>query len=265
MWIKILFFSLAVFVLLSYTEPGYFTIKGLLKCFMPVTHRRWWFLSTYFLMYLLHPYLNIFLHAMSRDEYKEFLLAAGFYFSIIPVITKSEFGYSELSMFLYFYCLAGYVRLWADNFGSKKYIFYGFALMGLNFLSAFVLDVIGLKIPFAANNSEYFLFGGRPGMMRPLNIISAFCMFIGFNKLNIAPNRVINIIASATLGVYMLHENGFSINFLWRDVFDFPSFQNSPYLIPYSLACVIVVYISCTIIELLRSKIFRTLTRGYLS
>ena len=227
LWTRIVFYALAVFALSVWAEGG-FSVKGLLKCLLPVTHRRWWFASTYFLMYLLHPYINVFLRAMSRDEYRKFLFTAGFYFSIIPLITKSEFGYSELSMFIYLYALAGYVRLWADDWGSRKYILFGIGLMGLNFLTALVLDVAGLKFSFAAKNSEYFLFGGRPGMMRPLNILSALCMFVGFKKLNMPSSRTVNIVASATLGVYMLHENGFSVRFLWRETFRFPSFQGLP-------------------------------------
>ena len=265
LWVRIMFYAVIVWSVLTLTGLQVFSLKGLIKCFMPITHRRWWFTSTYFLMYIVHPYLNIFLHAMSRDDYKKFLMTIGLCWSIIPVLTKTDFAYSELSMFIFLYCIGGYIRLWADDFGSRRFILYGLAFMGLNLLTAIVLDVIGLRFQVVGRNAEYFLHGGRPGMMRPFNILAALFLFVGFTRLNLKHSKFINITASATLGVYMLHENGFSIKLFWHEIFKFPSFQDSPYLIPYSITVVLLVYAICTLMELGRIKLFRTLSRGRLS
>lgn len=265
LWIRVVFYAFSLWLVLTFAGTSEFSVKSMLKCFMPITQRRWWFISTYFLMYLIHPYLNIFLHAMTHNEYKKFLLAIGLYWSIIPVLTKTKFGYSELAMFVCLYSLAAYLRLWGKDIGNRKFILYGLAFMGLNFISAVLLDIAGLRFSYAGENAEYFLFGGRPGMMRPFNILSALCLFIGFLRLNVRYSRLINIIASATVGVYMIHENSLSVYVLWHKIFRFPSFQDSPYLIPYSIFAVIIVYIFCTVIELIRSRIFKALTRGKLS
>ena len=268
LWIKAVFYLLAVLALSVSFGLHAFSFEGLTECFMPITKGPWWFVSIYFLMYLLHPYLNMFLCSLSRDEYKKFLLAAGLYFSIFLLITDSDVGYSQLAMFICVYSFAGYIRLWADDFGSRKYILFGIALMLVNLLSAAVLDILHPKYPAALRNSVYFFYGkhgAQLGMMRPLNILSALCMLIGFKKLDLPFSKRINFIASATLGVYMIHDNLFSTHFFWFRLFKFPLFKEKPYFVPYSVICVAGVYFYCVLVELARSDIFRRISRGRFS
>ncbi len=96
-------------------------------------------------------------------------------------------------------------------------------------------------------------------MMRPFTIMAALCLLLGFRKLDIPHIKIINITASAVLGVYLLHENGFSKQFFWHTLLKFEQFRNSMYLIPYSIMAVFVVYALCTVIELARIKIFGVL------
>ncbi|MBQ4401115.1 MAG: hypothetical protein II832_03005, partial [Synergistaceae bacterium] len=61
------------------------------------------------------------------------------------------------------------------------------------------------------------------------------------------------------------HENKFNIQVLWGNVFGVASFQDSPYLILYSIMVILIVYTVCTVLELLRSWVFRKVSRGLLS
>lgn len=75
---------------------------------------------------------------------------------------------------------------------------------------------------------------------------------MGFLKLSIGYKRRINIIASATFGVYLIYDNYHVRDFLWKTLFKNASFSESSLLIPYSIIAVILVFAVCTIIELLR-------------
>ena len=101
-------------------------------------------------------------------------------------------------------------------------------------------------------------------MMKPFTILAAISLLLGFRKINISYNKFINILAFATFGVYLLHDSNLSRPFLWLTIFKNASFQESPFLIPYSIAVIFIVYIVCTFIELLRSKIFKLLSFGKL-
>ena len=77
-------------------------------------------------------------------------------------------------------------------------------------------------------------------------------MFLGFSKLKINQNRLINIISSATFGVYLIHDDIYIRPFLWKNIIKCASFFDSNLLIPYSLAVIAGVYVVCTLIELIR-------------
>ena len=248
-------YGLLISALISYSGSEVFSAALLQK-----TLDYWWFIWIYIVLYMLHPYLNMFLNRLSQEEYKTYLKAVFIYWCIIPTLTMWNFGGSPLIDFVCVYSVGGYFRLWGNNSGGRKFIMYGIAFMLADWLILLLIDIIGLKYEVVAENALYFC-----GMMKPCTIGAAVCFFLGFRKLNMPHSRIINILAGASLGVYMLHENKFSQNLFWHEIFSTSSFTNSPYLIPYTLAVVIAVYVLCTLIELIRSGIFRVLSRGNLS
>ena len=260
LWLRIFFYSVICYCVFVFLGYKIFSPIRLLKSMMPISHRLYWFPTVYLVLYVLHGWLNIFLHRLTHEEYKKFLLTLFILWSVIPALLPSNFEGSHLTQFIFLYSLAGYFRLWEKDFGSRRFILYGIIFIAVNYSTAIIFDIIGLKIKFFAVKAEHFYM-----MVMPLTICASLCFLLGFRSLKIPHSKVINTIASAAFGVYLIHDNGFVRPFLWREVFRNASFQNSPYLIPYSLAVILIVYISCTILELIRSKIFRTLTRGYLS
>ena len=261
LWIKILFYSVVIYSVFVFCGAETFSLKNAISSAMPITRTQWWFASTYFVMYLLHPYMNIFLRTLNLEDYRKFLAVTGFYWCIITTLTHSNFGANNLINFMFVYSLAGYFRLWDEKSGSIRFIWYGVLGIAINFVSVLLLDIIGMYVLFAGQRALYFC----NGMLRPMVILSSLCLFLGFRRLNILHSKIINLLASAAFGVYLIHDNRFVSPFLWYKVFHNASFQDSPYLIPYTIAVIFTVYIVCTLIELLRSKIFRTLSHGKLS
>ena len=260
LWLKTFFWAVLIYGLFIFFGMEHPTIKTAVRVMMPITHPANWFISTYFVMYLIHPYVNILLRSFTRGEYRKFLASVFIYWSIIPMFTKSNFQGSSLVNFICLYSLAGYIKLWADDFGNRKYVIFGAIFALVNFFLVILVDLAAMKNEYFAIYTEYFL-----GMLMPFTVLSSLCIFIGFKHFNIS-SRAVNIAASATLGVYLLHENEFiRENFLWQDIFRIASLKDSSYLIPYSLIAVLIVYIFCTVIELTRSRVFKALSRGRLS
>lgn len=82
-------------------------------------------------------------------------------------------------------------------------------------------------------------------------LLISFLMFLGFKKINIGYNRIINIISSAVFGVYLIHDNSYVRPFLWKTIFNNSWFKSNIF-IPYSIIVIALVFITCTAIELLR-------------
>jgi len=85
----------------------------------------------------------------------------------------------------------------------------------------------------------------------PIFLIS-FLLFLGFKKTNIKYYNFINKIASTTFGIYLIHDNSYIRSFLWADFFKVNGFENSNFLIPYSIYICFIVFVTCTIIDLIR-------------
>ena len=64
-----------------------------------------------------------------------------------------------------------------------------------------------------------------------------------------------NLIASSTFGVYLIHDNPYIRNYIWKELFKVSSYINSPYLFLYSILITFIVFIVCTFIDLIRRLI----------
>ena len=251
LWGQMFFYSVIIYVIFLGAGLISFNIKGLIRTLCPVTFRKWWFASCYFVLYLISPCINIFLKNLEKQVYRKMLLATTVYWCLIPTFTNQNFESNNLIWFVYIYSLAGYIKLWAEDFTIRRSTcFYLSGLIAFfTVLSVIILDILSLKAPFFAKYTAYFYDKQKLSIF----LISLF-LFLGFKNSNIAYNKKINTMASAVFGVYLIHENEFIRPFLWGPVFHNAGFSYSPYLIPYSVIVVLLVYTTCTLIELFRIK-----------
>lgn len=249
LWFQLVFYSFGIYVILVATSMESFSVKLLIKQIAPVTFSLWWFPSTYFVLYLLSPYINRLLVTLDKKRYLCFLLLLFFCWSIIPTITKRSFQSNELLWFVFLYSLSGFVKLYDFNtkLSSVNLINLALLCVMITFFTVVIFDFLGTKIAFFASNATFFY-----GMQKLPILLVACLMFLAFLKLEIRFSRFINIVSSATFGVYLIHDNGFASPIIWRDLFQCASFSASCWLIPYSLIVVTIVFVSCTLIELAR-------------
>ena len=106
------------------------------------------------------------------------------------------------------------------------------------------------KISVFSDNSLHFY--NRNSI---LTLLGAVCLFMAFATMNPRTNRFVNAVASATFGVYLLHDSELFRNLFWVDIFRNSSYQSTPLIIPYSIAVTVVVFIGCAVIDLARQYI----------
>lgn len=83
--------------------------------------------------------------------------------------------------------------------------------------------------------------------------ISIFCLF---KNLKIKYSPTINTIASATFGVYLIHDNPIVRNWLWTDFLHCPEYATQEGFLIFAIFTLIALYILFTFIEIMRSKLF---------
>lgn len=250
LWLQIFFYSLPVFLVLVLFGIRSFGIMDLIKNCFPVIFQKWWFATAYLLLYILSPFLNRLLKSLDEKQYIGFLLLTGICWCVIPTFTTQYFMGNELLFFVLIYSISGFIRLHKVKiqWSAAKCIVVSIILSILTFGSVVAFDILGSKFPFLAENALYLFIFQRSIMVVVIGLI----IFIGFLKMNIGYKRVINFISPAMFGVFLIHENDCIRKWLWQDIFKLGSYSNSNVLIPYTILVVAIVFVGCTIIELLR-------------
>lgn len=258
-WGQVFFYSIAIYVIFGIAGINEFSLKSLVKTVFPITFGQWWFASTYFVLYLIHPFLNNLLNKIDKKTYQSLLTLLITIWCIIPTFTGTSFQSNSLLWFITLYCVAGYIRLFDLNriFTTKHFFCFWLLFSALRYLSSVILIILGTKIPFAADHSLHFY-----GTQSVLTFLSALSLFMAFKSIKMDYQKWINSIASASFGVYLIHDSGIIRPFLWTTVFKNATYQNTAFLIPYSIFAVLLVYTVSTIIDLLRQA---TIEKVFLS
>lgn len=232
-------------------------IKSLIRHVFPVVFENWWFASTYFVLYLMSPYINKFIRELTKSQLRNLIYLLSILWVIIPTFSTTEMQSNDLLFFIYLYIVASYIHLYPEDFKWKKskYLIIAMLIAILTFMSVLIFDVLGIKYSTFASHAKYFLERHRIPM-----VLLSICLFIGFTKINIGKQKIINLLSSATFGVYLIHDDPITRVWLWQKAFKNNQFLDSPYLILYAILVVAVVYAAATIIELIRQN---TLQKWY--
>lgn len=251
-WGQVVFYSIMTYLLSVMLRLNAFEIKQLIKVCLPITYPGWWFASTYFMLYLIHPFLNKLLHRLSKTEYQYLILMMVLCWSIIPTATTQLFESNSLLWFVTLYGIAGYVNLYGGNqkLQSKHYFSLYFMVLIITYTVSTTFLFLGTKKEeWSTHAIDFFEIERLP------ILLMAITLFMGFVTLKMNYHKWINMIASATFGVYLIHDSSYIRYYLWTNIFKINQYQDSTFLILYSILVVFILYVSCTMIDLIRKKL----------
>ena len=174
--------------------------------FQPLWCKYYWFITTYFFMLLLSPFLNKLLDTLSRTQVSKLLLA----FIFVPIYAQfANSPVCDVFYFLYVYLLIGYIKKYGsqtlEKYAKARFYISLIALVILSKLALYALKgksgvpkVISLILNHTLANT------GRHSMI--ILLISLLIFFSVLRK-KATCNKVVNKIAACCLGVYLFHEN----------------------------------------------------------
>lgn len=115
--------------------------------------------------------------------------------------------------------------------------------------SILVVDFVGVRFGF---EGYYYMLADSHKFLALTCAISAFLFF---KNLNIKQNRIVNVIASSTFGILLIHANSDTMRrFLWKDLFRNTAFYNSPMFMMHAVIVVVATYVVCLFIDQLRIR-----------
>jgi surface polysaccharide O-acyltransferase-like enzyme len=249
---QVLFYSIVIFVIGKLMGVDGLGSRSLIKACFPITFSQWWFASGYFVLYLFHPFLNKLLHSLDKSSYQKLILMLVICWSVIPTFTTSSYQSNSLLWFVTLYSISGYIKLHGSNskFTAKHYFISFLICSVLTYSTSVVFTLFGRKWDIFSSHATYFY-----DQEKVTTLLISLCLFMFFVSLKINYNKCINIVASATFGVYLIHDHSIIRQFLWVDIFQNAQYQDRLILIPYSIAVVVVVFAVCSLIDLFRQQL----------
>jgi surface polysaccharide O-acyltransferase-like enzyme len=257
-WIQTVFYTVLFAIVFHFFSPDKISPQQIIKSFLPIRFCSYWFVTDYFGLILIAPFLSLAVKSLSQSQYTKLLLA------LVIACTNFVGGYPfgdsfglnlgySLAWFVVLFFIGGYIKRFDVSF-AKRGMLKAYFILGIIIWLIFVLRAIVKYIifnePIALSDLHYNSFP----------IILAVLLFLYF-KNHVFPinvfTKVLVSVAPYTFGVYLIHENFILKGFLWKIVFFDSSLYNSLLLTFLMIVMCILVFSLCVLLDYARSLIFR--------
>lgn len=269
-WKQVLFYSIIIGVFFFikkiptigfydrdlYDSVGFFNAAkpigkiDLIRSFLPVLMGNNWFATCYIVFCLFIPILNDLTSVIERKKHFYLIAVMAILGTVVSFVPGQGMLHpSNLYYFITAYFIASYIKKYNPPIfnNSVKNILIGFLMCVFCGLWNCALNYFSESYKAVDFFKEWLLLGNINKF--PILLASVF-IFCGFVKMKPFSNRIINLIASTTFGVYLIHVNGFLKIFIWHKILLCDSFADSPAYPLYLLASSLIVFIVCSLIDL---------------
>lgn len=247
------FYAIVFFFIFLVTGYMTFSIKDFLKVLIPFFNISDRFVSCFLLFYLLIPFLNKLIRVLNEKEHAILLLILLFIYTILPSFMKATVTFNYVTWFCVLYFIASFLRLYSKKWMENTRLWAALTIISL--LLSWTSVVLFAYIGKIIKNTEitYFLVSDSNKVLALTTGITAFMLF---KNIKLKQHKWINLIASSTFGVLLIHANSDAMRqWLWKDMLQNVTFYNSSYLILHAIISVLVVFVVCTIIDQIRIKL----------
>lgn len=264
LWIQVVFTGLAVLICLGiFTDVQVQPIDYIKAC-IPIAKEQYWYMTAYFMLCFVMPVLNAGIKALTEKELRYAVIL------LLGVICGESFvcsagalgvnaGYS-FEWLAVLYVIGAYIRLYNPLDKSKTVLF------GVICLCAMIVGWVPMLLQnLTLFNSlqlpRLFEFGGYTS---PFTVMIALCIFGLCLKVSIVSERarrVIGILSSTSLGVYLIHvQPVFFREVFGKNLRNLTVSEGGGYLC-LLIVSTAVIYIACSALDLMRIMIFKGIER----
>lgn len=258
----VLFYSVLICLLFKVANPEIIGKKDILKSFFPVLTKQYWFFTTYIMMALVTPMLNMFVHKADSMMLgvSVTLIVSCTILSKLSLIDLGG-GYSFI-WFTMLYMLGAIIK-------KEDYIH------KCSFLQAFMLVIVSVlitwvtKIVLHFNNVSYGLIHENMFVSYCSLTMLAFAvgLLLVFAKINIRgfAIKIIAFLTPMVFSVYLIHDNKYVREFMVKDNLVFINDFSVVYMPIMVFGCAIGIFIVCSLIDRVRIILFQVMHIGNVS
>ncbi len=271
-WLQIFFYTMIITGIFAVLRPETVNIQSWWKALFPVLSNQYWYMTCYFGLFLLLPFLN---QAIEKIEEKQFTVLVGLlviFFSVGPCILegypfnfpggRNVFGVADgysVIWLLILYLIGAYIRKNKLDERVKAWkavvvlVFCVLLTWGcILYLPEITLHRFG-ESRYAMNLLRY---------TSPTMLVTAVCFCLLFAKIQWKGkllNKGVFFLSGTSLGVYLIHTHPLIWDYYIKDCTLYLAGENGAFIVAKLMLLAITVYLVCTIIEALRKTLFRLL------
>ncbi len=263
LYIQLWSYSVIIFLLFVVFMHVKIDLINFCTSFLPVVFQQWWFLTVFIFLMIISPFINILVENLSKEQFFHLLIFLMVTMSIVPTFSNIIVGKTykqgsiDLSQTLFFilvYLIGGFIRLYKDDFQLRKIgLFLIFVNLFFSYSSILFFDFINLH----TKNNTYAIYATMPSSEHSVFLLGiSVGLFLVFLTIKPFHNSVINFISKSMLSVYMISEHSLVRPLIWMNLFKpVQKLGYSPlHFIVYAFATVLVVFVTCTIIDVVLGK-----------
>lgn len=239
---------------------GYETVSVMrfIKLLMPIWGINSNFTSCFLVFYLTIPFWNILIRNMTKRQHELLLILLLSVYTLLGSVPNFWISFNYVTWFGIIYLIASYIRLYPYKvYANKK-------LWGWLTLSSVLFAICSmLFMQFLGKDAQFFVSDSN----KILAVVVAVSSFLWFKNLDIRYSKVINLLGASTFGVLLIHANSDAMRaWLWRDIVDCVGHYALPFyqLILYSVGVVLLVFVVCAVIDILRTKYIEKPLMGFI-
>lgn len=262
LWLQVLFYSVSITLVYSFFNPEICNWDNIVRAIFPISQRTYWYFSSYVGLFFVMPYINYLVNAMSEQEVKKMSIVLFLIFSCGSTISSaigSDFlqlsgGYSFVWLCTLYLLGASIRKCNIRRWKRKNYFFSYLGLVVVSWGFKIIIENITLEI-FGQEKYGQMLIE----YTSPTILLCAICLFLIFKNLELRSGWLYKLITFASplaFSVYLIHTNPLLWDRTFKGAFSQYSSLSWPLILVSVPAIALGIYIICTLIDVVRKKIF---------
>lgn len=266
LWLRVLFYSVGLTAVVWLLSPTAVSWVAIGNSFFPLLKGQYWYFTAYVGCFVLSPLVRAAIAHLSRKESTLCLSSVVLVFSFFPYLMRNDpfmtASGNHALWLLILYALGAYMRKYDpfSNLSVKALALLLVFACTVQVSTGFILQPISRLLIGTTVTRWYFICHDSP-----TTLLVSILMLALFSKLSFhCCNRFFRLLVSSSFSVYLIHDHPLIRQYiiipLGARLAQLPSFL----LIPSVFIAALVIYLVCTVIDLLREKIFNLLRLRHL-
>lgn len=260
---QVWFFSVLTGVLAYTSGTMSLTYDSMLSVIFPITHDVYWYFTSYVVVYLIFPYINIVIDRLTKRQHRNLVLCGIVIVTCIHLARHSLWIMfdNQIPLFIVMYLAGAYIRRYDLSLPRRRAIVYTMLCLVVGMFSVVLMRWI---YPDSDSFEDVLLCVYNSSRLFP--IVTGIVLFLLFKDIMIGGKSVhlVYFFSSSTFGVYLL-SLGHLKEYLYKVVLNDSGMYETPYLILFLAVGMVAMFMAGILVDKLRICVLERLLLSGLS